>query len=522
MEIDDLLPRSDEDKYCRLPFAERLEKLKPIIVKLYMGNYGHGGKRMVMRQVVEFMKDKYSFHMAQNQLEYALRKWNVRRRILNREKDDVAVVLGKRTHAGTSISDVTLQKGKPVDEKQLKRYLQDKIRRYVAEPMVPGVLSTWNLPYRALKNSIIRQPDIASPFRDTCFTPNYITVNSPDTAGMSPLAMASPSMRLIRQRFRQDLSNLLLQGQFKNLFKKCSEEDRIVLTDYMHEFWIHTFVTAKYWGRGPLLWTTDMIAELTLSPSVIPSSAATTPASCFAPSPLSPQDEATFLPTPSQHCRWVIHVTHQQQYASKEEDKMTTKSSHPLEEPWSLAEYDDHSFPQSMQQSITESTFTSLSPEHLPVSNSLIAESLRTAPSSLQLESLRFAIMAGNIELVESLLVEGMEDPSFIESLKETYPYHLAVSYLDGGNTCCSLLTTLFECIEDFLLYDHIRALVQEKSAPALLTQMRILEKKEMHVVDGMQILQQFAGSFNVANTAFHLTGNIPSVTALFRLFVTT
>ncbi|PNP59476.1 hypothetical protein THARTR1_00966 [Trichoderma harzianum] len=140
MEIDDLLPRSDEDKFCRLPFAERLEKLKPIIVELYTGNYGPGGKRMMMRQVVEFMKDKYSFHIAQNQLEYSLRRWEIRRRILSREKDDVAVVLGKRTRAGTSTSDVTLQEGKPVDKKQLKRYLQDKIRRHVVEPMVPGVL----------------------------------------------------------------------------------------------------------------------------------------------------------------------------------------------------------------------------------------------------------------------------------------------------------------------------------------------------------------------------------------------
>ncbi|KAJ4864300.1 clr5 domain-containing protein [Trichoderma breve] len=335
MDLGSLLPGSGEDKFLRLPYAERLEKLKPIIVQLYMGNYGPGGKRMTMRHVTEFMKDKYSFHMAQNQLENTLRKWNVRRRILNHEKDDITTALGKRTHAGASISDVTLQEGKPVDKKQLKRHLQDKIRRHVVEPMAPGVLSTWNLPYSALKNSIIRQPDIASPFGDTPLTPNYITVNSPDTTGKSPLAMASPSMQLIRQRFRQDLSNLLLQGQLKELFIKCSEEDRIILTNYMHEFWIHTFVTAKHWGRGPLLWTIDMIAELTLTPPVIPSSATTTPASCFAPSPLPPQDEATFLPTPSQHCRWVIHVTHKQQYASKEEDKMTIKSSHPLEEPWS-------------------------------------------------------------------------------------------------------------------------------------------------------------------------------------------
>lgn len=189
----------------------------------------------------------YNNFNRQNQLEYTLRKWNVRRRILNHEKDDVTTALGKRTHAGASISDVTLQEGKPVDKKQLKRHLQDKIRRHVVESMVPGVLvlesrsstlrclciltihrlSTWNLPYSALKNSIIRQPDIASPFGDTSFTPNYITVNSPDPAGKPPPAMASPSMQLIRQRCRQDLSNLLLQGQLKELFIKCSEEDRM-------------------------------------------------------------------------------------------------------------------------------------------------------------------------------------------------------------------------------------------------------------------------------------------------------
>lgn len=64
MDLGSLLPGSVEDKFLRLPYAERLEKLKPIIVQLYMGNYGPGGKRMTMRHVTEFMKDKYSFHMA--------------------------------------------------------------------------------------------------------------------------------------------------------------------------------------------------------------------------------------------------------------------------------------------------------------------------------------------------------------------------------------------------------------------------------------------------------------------------
>lgn len=74
-----------------------------------------------------------------NQLEYNLRKWNVRRRILSREKDDVINSLGKRVRTVASISDVTLQEGKPVDAKQLKRHVQDKIRRHIVEPMAPGV-----------------------------------------------------------------------------------------------------------------------------------------------------------------------------------------------------------------------------------------------------------------------------------------------------------------------------------------------------------------------------------------------
>lgn len=74
-----------------------------------------------------------------NQLEYSLRKWNVRRCIPSREKDDAITALGKRARTGASISDATLQEGKPVNTKQLKRHVRDKIRRHVVEPMAPGV-----------------------------------------------------------------------------------------------------------------------------------------------------------------------------------------------------------------------------------------------------------------------------------------------------------------------------------------------------------------------------------------------
>ncbi|KAK3899068.1 hypothetical protein C8A05DRAFT_18445, partial [Staphylotrichum tortipilum] len=66
-------------------------------------------------------------------------KWGVRRRTLTTEKNAIASALAKRTHPGTSTSDVTINTDKAVDKKQLKRYLNDQIRHHQPEPMGPGV-----------------------------------------------------------------------------------------------------------------------------------------------------------------------------------------------------------------------------------------------------------------------------------------------------------------------------------------------------------------------------------------------
>jgi hypothetical protein len=64
MDIADLLPRSNDEKFLGFRDSERLEKLKTIIIQLYKENYGLGGKRMTLRQITEFMRDKYAFHIA--------------------------------------------------------------------------------------------------------------------------------------------------------------------------------------------------------------------------------------------------------------------------------------------------------------------------------------------------------------------------------------------------------------------------------------------------------------------------
>lgn len=108
---------------------------------------------------------------------------------------------------------------------------------------------------------------------------------------------------------------------------------------------------------------------------------------------------------------------------------------------WSLEDQKDQPLLQLMQESLAENNFTSISTNNLPISNSLISESLSKDSKSLQLESLKFAIMTGNLELIESIL-NGANWKQY-ENFIKIHPYHLAATYLDGGSTCCSLLATL-------------------------------------------------------------------------------
>ncbi len=67
------------------------------------------------------------------------REWGVRKRTLATEKQDIVSVLGRRSRADASTSNVTLGNDKQVDKKQLKRHLKDEIRRRAVEAVTPGV-----------------------------------------------------------------------------------------------------------------------------------------------------------------------------------------------------------------------------------------------------------------------------------------------------------------------------------------------------------------------------------------------
>lgn len=60
----ELLPKSDHDKYLSCSYEERWSHLKPVIVELYTGGHGKGGRTATLKQVAEFMRAHYSFHAA--------------------------------------------------------------------------------------------------------------------------------------------------------------------------------------------------------------------------------------------------------------------------------------------------------------------------------------------------------------------------------------------------------------------------------------------------------------------------
>ncbi|KAH6621544.1 hypothetical protein B0J18DRAFT_467119 [Chaetomium sp. MPI-SDFR-AT-0129] len=405
MSINDLFPRSPDDKFLNVPYNERWEPLKPLIVKLYMGKYEPNGKPMTMGKVAVFMRDHYSFHAAETQYRYHLSQWGVRRRTHGAEKEEITAALGRRTHLSMSTSDVTLDPYKAVDKKQMKRYLKDQIRHHKAEVGLPGVLSSWNLPYAAYSKGLGKTSGQPSPFGGTAATPTYLSIQSPEAATPGHAAAGpSPPMQLIRQKAARDRANLFLQGRHFDLLASCGKEDRITVTSYLHDFYMHSLVVAKYWGRGPRIdqWTPGLVAALTLSSfdDASPSSLASAMSPGVAPG------GPDWLNGPTQLCRWLIHVRSVGYDPIPEKDIDAPDNVLDIENP------------------------------------------LQEDPELLRVDAWKVAIMAGNVDLLYSLF----DKAGIPHKIDEIYPLHLAATFLDGGNTCCSMITAL----SAILGYDHL------------------------------------------------------------------
>ncbi|KAF6829361.1 hypothetical protein CPLU01_08003 [Colletotrichum plurivorum] len=261
-------------------------------------------------------------------------------------------------------------------------------------------------PRRALVSGNMDHP---SPFGPNPATPRYLNVNSPEATISGGQGLNStPTAALILQSTLRARSNLLLQGRQEELLSGCNAGDRKVLTKWLHDYWMHSFVTAKFWGKGPQHWTPGLVSQVTLGASPFGNAlAALSPAELIsAPSPRTCE-----IPPPTSLCQWAVHYGQDPglQYDVQLDRPIETQAEFDLNDqsswtPWPDIDTRNRTLQRTMEESFAHSQFRTTPSDELPISDHLVAQAVSRSPQELALDSVAFAIMSGNLESVEKTL----------------------------------------------------------------------------------------------------------------------
>ena len=220
----------------------------------------------------------------------------------------------------------------------------------------------------------------------------------------------------------------------------------------MYQYWFFAFKTAKHWGRGPQDWTAEILGfdgyhqrtTVLISSPNTPGMSVGTPAPQLTPREIDMDDAiaVSAVKVPSSLCRWSIH------YRPMEYERLPTPPRSPTgnldhndEENWSTwpGSSNSEAFTEKLSDNLVSNDFSNVRLDDLPVAVDHIAKATRHSPDELLEEALGFSIMSRNVDLLADLIKRNPERLS----VAGLYPFHLAVSYLDGSKTCCNILDTL-------------------------------------------------------------------------------
>ncbi|KAI1175759.1 hypothetical protein F4777DRAFT_549136 [Nemania sp. FL0916] len=434
-----LYPRSNEDRHFDVNYAERWQCLKSVIVQLYLGNYGDGGKNTTLKQVVEFMKTNYSFHATPKQYRTHLDAWGIKKNVTKDTKDNIMYALEKRKQPGTSTSHITITEGgqtAPLRPDKLIRHIKEQSRQRPIDAitLTPGLLTSWNLPYEAFVASIRETGDKPSPFGQVPHTPKGMNIESPTpiTPGRED-AGPSPRTQLVYEKAREGRAALFLQARLEQLVVTMDREERKLFITYFHDLYLSWFSKARTWyvnqSNGRENSIPVLRPELSLKHDISLSSAAIEP-----PSPKG------VLNAPTRLCRWSIHLERTQ-----DDTNSNSSAQSSVEQP-----VDD--FIGDIQQSIEDSSFTGVPCQDLPLAHDVIVNAVRNDPEALKVEAWKLAIMAGNHLLLLKLFVQSGRPG---KGLSDIYPFHLAASFLDGGHECCKIFEMLSYLMKPSYAFRH-------------------------------------------------------------------
>lgn len=221
-----------------------------------------------------------------------------------------------------------------------------------------------------------------------------------------------------------------------------------------------SFVTTKYWGKGPKNWTLPLINFKTLA-GVVDSSAGNQPRGSqeldFAQSSLV---ATGVTDPPTQLCNWSIHID----YDSVDYEPIESQPSSPasnngdqfdVEDESTWREWNDQhgrDLTSTITQGLQANAFTTHQAEDLPIAMDQIVNTLSGSMKDATVEAIGFAIMARNVDALERLLRRGpfgMREDINREALRTISPFHLAAKFLDGSKACCGVMWVLVSTLQD-------------------------------------------------------------------------
>ena len=147
---------------------------------------------------------------------------------------------------------------------------------------------------------------------------------------------------------------------------------------------------------------------------------------------------------PSSLCRWSIHYREDIYYdpipspprSPAEKFDLDDEDSWP---PWPRSD-SSKGYTDKLSDSLESNDFSSVPVIDLPIAANHVSRAARDSPKELLEEALGFSIMSRNVDLMYDLIKKTRHEGVDVSGL---YPFHLAVTYLDGSKTCCSILEHL-------------------------------------------------------------------------------
>lgn len=442
--------------------AERWDSLKPDLERLYMT------EKLSLAKVMNTMKQApYFFDANESQYKYRFKGWDWKRNITASKKQKINEYCQSRAQLGKSTT--VSYKGRPVDDRQLRRQAKKatRVKMTLAAPETPAFLINicgsrnltgrriflnWNLPYGALPQAR-RVFDHVSPFGQSVSTPSDVSMHSPGGHASPPSAFSKE----LRNTTSIQRAHLFLGGNYDKLLKNLDMSETKTLSKWLYQYWYFGFKTAKHWGRGPRAWTADNLdfgRNILSLDGPSPNTNANSPADIFHSSVNSPgnwnhhRTHSSNIPNPTQLCRWSIHVL-QSEYEVVSSPPPQSPDSSADENPehfkeWP-ADWHEPPFEQRLRDNFATNDFSDLKAEDLPIAIGTVAKAVEHSPGVLFEEALGFAIMGRNPILVDELLQQWTKEKSDISSL---YPFHLAITYLDGSRSCCQVFALLGTCLD--------------------------------------------------------------------------